>query len=78
MNKHECNHRIVLGAMGLQYSSTVEARYVALLRLLRLGRAYRLKKVRGQPALCIGIGARWHTSARVCEGAWVAIGGLRC
>lgn len=36
--------------MGLQYSSTVTARYISLLRLLRLGRIYRLKKVRLGPA----------------------------
>jgi hypothetical protein len=38
------NQRIVLAAEGLQYSSSVKARYISLLRLLRLGRAYRLKK----------------------------------
>ena len=39
---------IVLGALRLQTSATVTARYVSLLRLLRLGRAYRLKKVRAR------------------------------
>jgi hypothetical protein len=38
--------RIVLGAMGQQQANTIEARYVGLLRLLRLGRAYRLNKAR--------------------------------
>ncbi|KAI8473908.1 MAG: hypothetical protein J3K34DRAFT_391553 [Monoraphidium minutum] len=35
---------IALSAMGLQYSNNARARSVSLLRLLRLGRAYRLKQ----------------------------------
>jgi hypothetical protein len=35
---------IVLASLGLQQSNSVEARYVALLRLLRMGRAYRLRR----------------------------------
>jgi hypothetical protein len=33
---------IVLGAMGLQQSSSTQAWYISLLRLLRIGRMYRL------------------------------------
>jgi hypothetical protein len=40
---------IVLAATGLQRSKTTRARYISLLRLLRLGRAYRLSKVRAAP-----------------------------
>ncbi len=36
--------RIVLEAMGLQDSSSTTAFYISLLRLLRLGRAYRLQR----------------------------------
>ncbi|KAI8469642.1 MAG: hypothetical protein J3K34DRAFT_276757 [Monoraphidium minutum] len=35
---------IVLGVMGLRESDTVEARYISMLRLIRLARVYRLKK----------------------------------
>ena len=37
---------IGLAAAGLQREKTTKARYISLLRLLRLGRAYRLKKAR--------------------------------
>ena len=42
---------IVLLAGGLNQSSSVEARNISLLRLLRLGRVYRLKKVGGPEAV---------------------------
>jgi hypothetical protein len=41
--------RIVL---GLRHESTVATRYVSLLRLLRIGRAYRLNKVRLHMTFC--------------------------
>jgi hypothetical protein len=55
---------IVLGAMGLQAEKTQTARYISLLRLLRLGRCYRLKKVCGAaaaqaPCSACRVGRRW-------------------
>jgi len=43
---HPQHIRIVLLATGLNSSCTVEARWISVLRLLRLGRVYRLRKVR--------------------------------
>lgn len=48
--------RIVLGALGLRQSATVQARYISLLRLIRLGRVYRLQKVRRSLMLLITAG----------------------
>jgi hypothetical protein len=39
---------VVLLATGLNKSASVRARYISLLRLLRLGRVYRLEKVPGR------------------------------
>jgi hypothetical protein len=54
---------IVLGAMGLQAEKTPTARYISLLRLLRLGRCYRLKKVGGVQNLRGGGGLGSRSSA---------------
>lgn len=60
--------RIVLGGLGLQYHNSVEARYISLLRLLRLGRSYRLKKVHVYAGVCtcMYVRVRVHAIVRVC------------